>query len=56
MGAARLKKYMDVDYTEIKAYLVELELAKKIMHSLECAELMIAACCVLATQASAWLT
>jgi putative tricarboxylic transport membrane protein len=29
MGAARLKKYMDEDYAEIKAFLVELELAKK---------------------------
>ena len=29
MGAARMKKYMDEDYAEIKAFLVELELAKK---------------------------
>ena len=29
MGAARLKKYMEEDYAEIKAFLVELELAKK---------------------------
>ena len=29
MGAARMKKYMEEDYAEIKAFLVELELAKK---------------------------
>jgi len=29
MGAARLKKYMEEDYAEIKAFLVDLELAKK---------------------------
>ena len=29
MGAARLKKYMDEDYAEIKAFLLALELAKK---------------------------
>jgi putative tricarboxylic transport membrane protein len=29
MGAARLKKYMEEDYAELKAFLVELELAKK---------------------------
>ena len=29
MGAARLKKYMEEDYAEIKAFLAELELAKK---------------------------
>ena len=29
MGAARLKKYMEEDYAEIRAFLVELELAKK---------------------------
>ncbi len=29
MGAARLKKFMEEDYAEIKAFLVELELAKK---------------------------
>ena len=29
MGAARLKKYMEEDYAEVKAFLVELELAKK---------------------------
>ena len=29
MGAARMRKYMEEDYAEIKAFLVELELAKK---------------------------
>ncbi len=29
MGAARMKKYMEEDYAEIKAFLVELELAKQ---------------------------
>jgi putative tricarboxylic transport membrane protein len=29
MGAARLKKYMEEDYADIKAFLVDLELAKK---------------------------
>jgi len=29
MGAARLKKFMEEDYAEIKAFLVDLELAKK---------------------------
>jgi hypothetical protein len=29
MGAAPMKKYMEEDYAEIKAFLVELELAKK---------------------------
>ncbi len=29
MGAARMKKFIEEDYTEVKAFLVELELAKK---------------------------
>jgi len=29
MGAARMKKYMEEDYAEVKAFLVDLELAKK---------------------------
>ena len=29
MGAARMKKFMEEDYAEVKAFLVELELAKK---------------------------
>jgi len=29
MGAARLKKYMEEDYAEIKAFLSEIELTKK---------------------------
>jgi hypothetical protein len=29
MGATRLKKYLEEDYADIKAFLIELEMAKR---------------------------